>query len=121
MPPLTSLLLTYELWGTTAVIIGLVLLGIGIVPVALLAALFHGQWWHLLDLVVLILTTFGTRLLAGWLSEKANADLYAQVGSQSDDRRSKGTGKLDHAAEHLRRLGGINLRLWSLVASKCEP
>ena len=43
MPPLTSLLLTYELWGTTAVIIGLVLLGIGIVPVALLAALFHGH------------------------------------------------------------------------------
>ena len=87
---MTSLLLTYELWGTTAVIIGLVLLGIGIVPVALLAALFHGQWWHLLDLVVLILTTFGTRLLAGWLSEKANADLYAQVGSQSDDRRRRG-------------------------------
>jgi hypothetical protein len=38
---ITSLLLTYELWGTIAVIIGLAVVGIGIVPVALLAALFH--------------------------------------------------------------------------------
>jgi S1-C subfamily serine protease len=90
---ITSLLLTYELWGTIAVIIGLAVLGIGIVPVALLAALFHGQWWHLLDLVMLIVATFGTRLLAGWLAEKVDSDQYAQAGSQSDNRRR--TGKQD--------------------------
>jgi hypothetical protein len=33
---ITSLLLTYELLGTIAVVIGLVVLGIGIVPIALL-------------------------------------------------------------------------------------
>jgi hypothetical protein len=87
---ITSLLLTYELWGTIAVTIGLVVLGIGIVPVALLAALFHGQWWHLLDLVMLIVATFGTRLLAGSLAEKVDADRLAQVESQPDDRRRTG-------------------------------
>jgi S1-C subfamily serine protease len=70
--------------------IGLVVLGIGIVPVVLLAALFHGQWWRLLDLVILIVATFGTRLLAGWLAEQVDADQYAQVESQSNDRRRTG-------------------------------
>jgi hypothetical protein len=89
---ITSLLLTYELLGTIAVVIGLVVLGIGIVPIALLAALFHAQWWHLLDLVGLIVATFFTRLLAVWLAGKADADRYAQVESQPDDhwRSSQG-------------------------------
>jgi MFS family permease len=87
---ITSLLLTYELWGTIAVVIGLVILGIGIVPVALLASLFHAQWWHLLDLVMLIVATFGTRLLAVWLAEKVDADRYAQAESQPSDCRRTG-------------------------------
>jgi hypothetical protein len=41
---ITSLLLSYELWGTIAVFIGLVVFLIGIVPIALLATLFRAQW-----------------------------------------------------------------------------
>jgi len=84
---ITSLLLTYELLGTIAVVVGLVVLGIGIVPIALLATLFHAQWWHLLDLVRLIVATFGTRLPAVWLAGKADADRFAQVESQPNDHR----------------------------------
>jgi hypothetical protein len=84
---ITSLLLTYELLGTIAVVVGLVVLGIGIVPIALLATLFHAQWWHLLDLVGLIVATFGTRLPAVWLAGKADADRFAQVESQPNDHR----------------------------------
>ncbi len=47
-----SLILTYNLWGIFAVIIGLFFAGLGIVPVALLATLFSGK-----------LSTFGELLL----------------------------------------------------------
>src|SRR6516225_1687774 len=73
---ITSLLLTWALWGGIAVFIGLIVLGIGIVPVALLATLFRAQWWNLLDLVMLIVATFGTRMLAVWLAGKADADQH---------------------------------------------
>src|SRR5262245_25542560 len=86
---ITSLLLTWALWGGIAAFIGLIVLGIGIVPVALLAALFRAQWWNLLDLVMLIVATFGTRLLALWLAEKVDADQYGQVESRSVDRRPR--------------------------------
>jgi MFS family permease len=87
---ITSLLLTYELWGMLAVFIGLVLLGIGIVPVALLAVLFHGQWSYLLDLVVLIVATFGTRLVAVWLAENVEAERHANVESKSNENGRTG-------------------------------
>lgn len=38
-----SLLLTLQLWGALAVIIGLLIMGIGIVPVAILAVIFHAE------------------------------------------------------------------------------
>ncbi|HAP00260.1 MAG TPA: hypothetical protein DCQ83_09480 [Fibrobacteres bacterium] len=48
-----SLLLTYNLWGLFAVILGLFFLGVGIVPIALLAALFNGEWTTLTQLILL--------------------------------------------------------------------
>jgi hypothetical protein len=68
---ITALLLTYQLWGTIAVVIGLLIVGVGIVPIALLATIFSAEWWHLADLVVLLLLTFGIRFLALWLADKA--------------------------------------------------
>jgi len=48
-----SLILTYNLWGLFAVILGLFFAGVGIVPVAMLAALFNGQGSNLLILLAL--------------------------------------------------------------------
>ena len=48
-----SLLLTYNLWGVFAVILGLFFLGVGIVPIALLAAVFNAQWSTLAQLLLL--------------------------------------------------------------------
>jgi hypothetical protein len=39
-----SLLVTVNLWGFVAAIIGLVFAGVGIFPVALLACIFKGEW-----------------------------------------------------------------------------
>jgi type IV secretory pathway VirB2 component (pilin) len=41
---------------------------VGVVPVALLAAIFHAEWAVLLEVVVGIVLTFGTRFLGLWLT-----------------------------------------------------
>ena len=67
-----GLLLTMALWGTFAVVVGLFFAGVGVVPIAMLATLLKGMWGNLTELVVLTVLTFGTRLLAVWVSEKAS-------------------------------------------------
>lgn len=54
-------LLTLSLWGVGAVVIGVLLLGVGVVPIAMIATLIKGMWLHLLELVFLTILTFGTR------------------------------------------------------------
>jgi hypothetical protein len=67
-----GLAITYAFWGVTGVIIGLLFAGVGIVPVAMLATLLHGQWVTLIELVILIVLTFGLRALGVWLALKAD-------------------------------------------------
>lgn len=64
-----SLLLTLSIWGLGAVIIGLFIAGIGVVPIALLATLIKGMWFPLLELVLLTIMTFASRIGAIYLSE----------------------------------------------------
>jgi membrane-anchored protein YejM (alkaline phosphatase superfamily) len=64
---------TYSVWGLFAVIIGLVLLGGGVVPIAMFAALLHGDWGNLGLFVVTAVIMIGCRVLANWLAEKADA------------------------------------------------
>src|SRR5260221_5949008 len=52
-----------QLCGYGALFVGLFLAGVGVVPVALLAALFHGAWSLFWDLVFGVVLTFGTRYL----------------------------------------------------------
>ncbi|TRD11710.1 hypothetical protein FGU71_07425 [Erythrobacter insulae] len=61
----------YIEWGLFAVIIGLVLGGIGVVPIAILAAILEAQWTVLGNIAVLIALTIGLRIFGYWLIEKA--------------------------------------------------
>lgn len=63
---------TYEAWGFLGVVIGLVILGIGVVPIAMLAALFHGDWGNLGLFAAAITATYGVRSLSLWLANKAD-------------------------------------------------
>jgi hypothetical protein len=63
---------TYITWGLFAVIIGLVILGIGVVPIAMLAALIHADWGDLAGFIFLGVLTYGSRMLAMWLGHKAD-------------------------------------------------
>lgn len=64
-----GLLLTYILWGPIAVIVGLLIMGIGVVPTAMLATLFNGMWPEFGMLVLAVVLTYGLRLLGSSLSK----------------------------------------------------
>ena len=69
-----ALIVAYALWGTVGIIIGLALMGVGVVPVAIVAALLHAEWYALGNLVFAIVLTFGTRALAAFLASKADRE-----------------------------------------------
>jgi len=64
---LWGFLLTYAMWGIGAVIIGLFIFGIGVVPIAMLATLINAEWYTLIELVILTALTFGVRFWGGYL------------------------------------------------------
>jgi len=67
-----GLLLTWILWGGLAVIIGIFFMGIGVVPIAMLATLFNGMWLELGLLFLVVVLTFGLRILGITLVERDN-------------------------------------------------
>ena len=54
-----GLLLCLLIWGIWAVIIGVLLAGVGVVPIAILATILNGDWAHGIELIVLTVLTFG--------------------------------------------------------------
>ena len=63
-----SVIVTFELWGGIALAFGLIILGGGVFPIALLAALFKGNWpllgeWLLLATLVVSLGVWSEYLL----------------------------------------------------------
>lgn len=66
-----SFLLVYALWGFLGLFIGLFIGGVGVIPVAMLATLFNGEWSALGQLILLIVVTFGTGFLAAYIAQKA--------------------------------------------------
>ena len=70
---MSALLLTLKLWGMWAVLIGLFMMGVGVLPIAMLATLLKGMWGALGKLVVLTVLTFGTRFYAAWIGRRADA------------------------------------------------
>ncbi len=66
-----SLLVSYTLWGITGIVVGLLLGGIGVVPIAILASVFHGLWSMVGQLLLVTAITFGTRFLGIWIMMKS--------------------------------------------------
>ena len=66
-------LTTYTLWGGFAVVIGILMGGVGIVPLAIIASLTKGLWAIALQMVVIAVLTFGARLLGATFVGSAEA------------------------------------------------
>ncbi|MFB6182227.1 MAG: hypothetical protein ABEJ24_05025 [Candidatus Magasanikbacteria bacterium] len=64
---LLSAITAYSLWGAGALIIGLMIFGVGVLPVAFLASLIHGEWLFLGGLTFMTFLTFGSRFLGAYL------------------------------------------------------
>ena len=56
-----GLVLTYNLWGVGAVLVGLFLFGVGVVPMAMLATVFAAMWSIFGQLFLLVAMTYWTQ------------------------------------------------------------
>ncbi len=73
-----ALLITYFTWGALAVFIGLVMAGIGVLPIAILASIIKGQWATLGQIILFIVLTFGSRALGLYFGVRADELAYEE-------------------------------------------
>ena len=67
-------LIVYDLWGLVGLVIGLLLGGVGVVPLAALAALTKGAWPLLETLGLAFLFAMLVSIAAAWLSATVERD-----------------------------------------------
>ena len=65
---LLGLVVTYSLWGGFAVIVGVLFMGVGVVPIGMAASAWNGMWEPFFTLSVLTVVTFGSRFLGGFIA-----------------------------------------------------
>ena len=78
---MAGFLTTLDYWGVGAVFVGLFMMGVGVVPMAILAALFQAPWWVAGVLTLGLVVTYGCRMLA--------LTLAASLDRQPKPRRQK--------------------------------
>jgi len=64
---LLAFLVTYELWGWVALLVGMCFLGLGVVPIAMIAAVSKGEWPVFWSMVVTLGLVIGARVLSYFL------------------------------------------------------
>lgn len=90
-----GLAVTLALWGWIAVIIGLFLGGVGVVPIGMLAAIFHGEWGILWTLLLTVVLTYGSRIVGYALANSADnhnndKDNVIDIEPENDTKRTWG-------------------------------
>jgi hypothetical protein len=58
-----SALLTYEVWGFLGLLFGLFFVGVGVVPIAVITAALHREWFLTFMLLADLVLVFGCRML----------------------------------------------------------
>jgi hypothetical protein len=66
-----ALLLTYHIWGAVGVFVGLFMMGVGVVPVALVATMVKGMWGIFGQLLLALALMWAVRLYAYHVDQKA--------------------------------------------------
>lgn len=75
----------YHYWGMVGLLIGLFIVGIGVVPVAILASAFNGGWSDFWALILLMAAVFVGRFFAMWiLSREENANVQTTPSQHYD-------------------------------------
>ncbi|HEV2327953.1 MAG TPA: hypothetical protein VGY56_04085 [Verrucomicrobiae bacterium] len=86
---MASLLVTMQLWGVTAAIIGLIFGGVGILPVALLACMFKGEWSLFFQLLLQLALLVAYRAFGIYLMHKTVAEIEAASGGDRPKQSSR--------------------------------
>ena len=68
-----GLLITFFMWGFIGVFVGLVIMGVGVVPIGMLAAAINGEWGVVGQLLLLAFMTFGARFFGIFLASTGDA------------------------------------------------
>ncbi len=92
---LWSIVTVKSLWGTVATIIGLLLALVGVIPMALVASLFHREWLPLGYVIINLVILYFMQFAAGLMLESSNKrrmlaarhpDIGGSEGQQSERR-----------------------------------
>jgi hypothetical protein len=68
---LVGFVITFAAFGVIGVLIGFLVFGVGVVPLAMIAALIKGNWGELALVIVLMVATFGIRLAGAGVAASA--------------------------------------------------
>lgn len=80
-----SCIVCVDLWGYFALFVGLVMAGIGVLPVAIIAALFTASWPILGSLLLWTIATFGARALGLHIISRVDAERKAMAYAAGED------------------------------------
>jgi hypothetical protein len=64
--------IVHALWGTVAMVIGLLIFGVAVAPMALLATAFHGYWATFAGVILNVATVFIARFVGTRMAESRN-------------------------------------------------
>ena len=101
---MTSLLLTINLWGYGAAIIGLLLGGFGVFPIAVLACTFKGEWSLFFQLILQFVFLCGARLFGFYLAGKSENEIIEQPGIATLDAFDSAVKAVDAGLEVIQPL-----------------
>ncbi len=70
-----ALITTLMFWGWFAVILGLFIAGVGVVPIAILASAIHGEWFLFGQLIFYLAMVIAARIYGFYLAGKAEDEV----------------------------------------------
>ena len=68
----TACLITFSEYGLFAVIVGVLFIGVGVLPIALFGLLWQAAWGWIFSLLFLLALAWGCRFFGLWLIEQKN-------------------------------------------------
>jgi hypothetical protein len=77
---LWGLAVTFLAWGWLGIIIGFLFMGVGVVPLGMLASAVHGEWAMLFQMVALGVIVVATRLAPAFLERDVPPAPSAELG-----------------------------------------
>ena len=80
-----AVIVVLSLWGVLALVIGLLIAGVGVLPVAFLASVWRREWSVFWELVFGLVLTFGARAYGIYLTTKAERQADDSATSRADE------------------------------------